>query len=161
MILMKDKELKILIPGCGNAYEAEYLFENGFTNVFIIEISKQAILSFSKRCPLFPIQNIIHADFFDLMDSFDLIIEQTFFCAIQPNLRNDYVSHMTNLLKPNGKLVGLMFHAELYSEHPPFGGYKEEYEALFKPHFNTVKMEITAESIKEREGRELFIEIYS
>ena len=56
---IKDKELKILIPGCGNAYEAEYLFENGFTNVFIIEISKQAILSFSKRCPLFPIQNII------------------------------------------------------------------------------------------------------
>jgi len=32
-----NKDLKILIPGCGNAYEAEYLVDNGFKNVFLID----------------------------------------------------------------------------------------------------------------------------
>ena len=27
-----NKNIKILIPGCGNAHEAEYLFKNGFKN---------------------------------------------------------------------------------------------------------------------------------
>jgi len=27
---LEDKSIKILIPGAGNAYEAEYLFLNGF-----------------------------------------------------------------------------------------------------------------------------------
>ncbi|MCB0465166.1 MAG: SAM-dependent methyltransferase, partial [Aequorivita sp.] len=30
---LSDKNLKILIPGGGNSYEAEYLFESGFNNV--------------------------------------------------------------------------------------------------------------------------------
>ena len=46
---LKEKDLKILIPGCGNAYEAEYLFEKGFKNVFIVEISQKAIDSFTTR----------------------------------------------------------------------------------------------------------------
>ena len=31
---LEDKNLKILIPGAGNAYEAEYLFKQGFTSYF-------------------------------------------------------------------------------------------------------------------------------
>ena len=154
-----DKDAKILIPGCGSAYEGEYLISKGFTNVTLLDVSEETKNSFLKRVPNF--DNFIVGDFFKLESQYDYIIEQTFFCAINPNLRKEYVKKMSELLSTNGKLVGLMFHAELYSEHPPFGGYKEEYEALFEPHFNTVKMEITAESIKEREGRELFIEIYS
>jgi len=30
-----NKKLKILIPGAGNSYEAEYLFNNGEVNAFI------------------------------------------------------------------------------------------------------------------------------
>ena len=36
---LSDKSIKILIPGCGNAYEAHYLFEKGFKNVFVIDLS--------------------------------------------------------------------------------------------------------------------------
>ena len=32
---IKDKNLRILIPGAGNAYEAEYIFKEGFKNVFV------------------------------------------------------------------------------------------------------------------------------
>ncbi len=30
---LKNKNLKILITGCGNAYEAEWLLQNDFNNV--------------------------------------------------------------------------------------------------------------------------------
>ena len=35
---LQNKNLKILIPGAGNAYEAEYLFEQGFKNVYVLDI---------------------------------------------------------------------------------------------------------------------------
>lgn len=56
---LKDKNLRILVPGCGNAYEAEYLWENGFKNTFIVEISQLAIDSFLKRYPNFPVEHIL------------------------------------------------------------------------------------------------------
>ena len=35
---LTDKSALILIPGGGNSYEAEYLHEKGFTNVFVVDI---------------------------------------------------------------------------------------------------------------------------
>jgi hypothetical protein len=37
---LKDKDIAILIPGCGNTYEAAYLLEQGFTNVTVIDIAQ-------------------------------------------------------------------------------------------------------------------------
>ena len=45
---LTNKELKILIPGGGNSYEVEYLFNKGFTNVFVIDLSKTAIENIKK-----------------------------------------------------------------------------------------------------------------
>ena len=104
---LENKEIKILIPGGGNSYEAEYLFNNGFENVFVVDVSKSAIENIQERIPNFPSKHLINGDLFELENKFDLIIEQTFFCAINPNLREAYVVKMDELLKPNGKLVGL------------------------------------------------------
>ena len=153
---LSDKNIKILIPRCGNAYEAEYLIENGFTNVFIVEIAKGAIDSFVERYPKFPKKNIIHSDFFEIDDQFDLIIEQTFFCAINPELRQQYVKQMTKLLKSNGKLAGLLFNTD-FAGGPPFGGDKKEYLGLFSDAFNIDVMSESYNSIKPRQGKELFI----
>ncbi len=35
---LDNKKLKILIPGGGNSYEAEYLFEKGFKNVYVVAV---------------------------------------------------------------------------------------------------------------------------
>ena len=59
-----DLNIKILIPGCGNAYEAEYLFNKGFKNVFIVDYSQIAISNLIKRIPDFPIFNAVCDDFF-------------------------------------------------------------------------------------------------
>lgn len=154
---LTDKSIRILVPGCGNAYEAEYLWENGFENTFIVEISSLAIASFQKRYPSFPTSHIFHADFFELDERFDLVLEQTFFCAIEPTKRPAYARKMSEVLNPNGKLVGLLFDFPLETG-PPFGGSQTEYEGYFKPYFNIKRLERAHNSIKPRAGREFFVQ---
>ena len=66
---------------------------------------------------------------------------------------------MHQLLKVDGKLMGLLFDAPLYANRPPFGGSKKEYSALFKADFTVLKMEKCYNSIKSRAGRELFVKL--
>lgn len=153
---LTDKKMRILIPGCGNAHEAEYLWEKGFSNTFIVEIAALAVDSFLKRYPKFPKNQIIIGDFFELQDQFDLIVEQTFFCALDPAMRSKYVEKMAELLKPGDKLVGVLFNRP-FEGGPPFGGNGEEYENLFKNFFYFKTFETAYNSIAPRAGTELFI----
>lgn len=156
---LDDKSLHILIPGCGNAYEGEYLLEKGFSNTFLIDLSETALKSLKKRVPEFPDSRLIHGDFFAHEGDYDLIIEQTFFCALDPALRRKYAEKMHALLKPGGKLVGLLFDDPLNEDHPPFGGNREEYITYFEDLFEILHFETAENSIVPRLGRELFIEL--
>ncbi|WP_296385137.1 methyltransferase domain-containing protein [Winogradskyella sp.] len=153
---LEDKTLKILIPGAGNSYEAEYLWENGFKNVYVLDFAKQPLDNLKHRVENFPEVQLLHSDFFELNDSFDLILEQTFFCALSPIHRKDYVKKMCQLLKPNGRLVGLLFDFKLTESGPPYGGSLSEYTSLFKEFFKIKTLENSINSIKERQGKELF-----
>jgi len=128
---LKNYNLKILIHGCGNAHEAEYLVEKGFKNVFLLDISPLALDNFKKRLPKFPKSHLICEDFFNYQNQYDLIFEQTFFCAINPSLRSDYAKHIAKLLYPKGKIVGLLFNDKLNLDHPPFGGDKKNIYIIF------------------------------
>lgn len=153
---LTDKNLKILIPGGGNSYEAEYLHYNGFKNVYVVDLSKTALDNFKKRVPSFPSTHMIYDNFFNLEISFDLIIEQTFFCAIDPNLRFSYSKKVSELLCKNGKLVGLLFDDTFSNDTPPFGGSKIEYLGYFQPYFEILIMETAYNSHPKRANRELF-----
>jgi SAM-dependent methyltransferase len=163
---IENKQIFILIPGAGNSYEAEYLVNNGFTNVFVCDFASAPFDNLLKRCPAIKKENLLVADFFELgtsqkkvLPEFDLIIEQTFFCAIHPSLRKNYFEKMHQLLKPGGKLVGLLFNEPLNSDKPPFGGSADEYRNYFKKLFRINVFETAYNSIKPREGRELFINL--
>lgn len=153
---LKYKTIKILIPGCGNAYEAEYLFNLGFSNVFVVDLSKIPLDNLLNRVPEFPTKNLIQADFFDLNEHFDLILEQTMFCAINPELRDAYAKKTAELLTTNGKLVGVFFNRD-FNGGPPFGGTKVEYYRYFSKYFSSVTIEPCYNSIKPRIGSEVFI----
>jgi thiopurine S-methyltransferase len=151
-----DKNLKILIPGGGNSYEAEYLWKTGFKNIYVLDIASQPLHNLKQRLPDLQNNQILNKDFFDLNNSFDLIIEQTFFCALHPSLRKKYALKMNDLLKLNGKIVGLLFDFELTDQGPPYGGNKAEYLNLFAPVFKIKTLERSYNSIKPRQGKELF-----
>jgi len=156
---LKIKSCAILIPGAGNAYEAEYLVEHGFQNVFVCDLAQEPLDNLAKRCPKLDQKNLIKADFFDLSPSehqYDIIVEQTFFCALDPSLRKNYFVKMKELLKPGGKLIGLLFDCS-FEVSPPFGGTKEEYEKYFSGLFKVKKFELCYNSIAPRQGREIFM----
>ncbi|MBL0328818.1 MAG: methyltransferase domain-containing protein [Bacteroidetes bacterium] len=154
---LTDKSISILIPGAGNSYEAEYLFKNGFKNVTIIDLSEEPLKNIQKRIPDFPKENLIVGDFFEHHNHYDLILEQTFFCAINPSLRQAYAKKMHELLNNKGKLVGVLFNDVLNIDKPPFGGNKEEYISYFNPYFHFKTFDSCYNSIKPRANRELFI----
>ncbi len=157
---LKDKGTKILIPGAGNAYEAEYLFASGFLNTYILDIAHEPLEQFAERNPDFPPDQIIYGDFFQHQGKYDLILEQTFFCSFPPlrERRTAYAKKMSDLLHPKGKLVGLWFDFPLTGdmEKRPFGGSKSEYLEYFTPHFFIKTFEPAYNSISPRMGNELF-----
>lgn len=84
---LEDKTIRILVPGAGNAYEVEYLFEQGYNNVSLIDFAETPIENFKKRLPDFPRNQVFKEDFFEHNEKYNLIIEQTipshlFFFAI-------------------------------------------------------------------------------
>ncbi len=153
---LENKELKILIPGAGNGYEVEYLFKSGFKDLTVIDIAAQPLKNLQDRIPDFPKDKLIQTDFFEHNVKYNLIIEQTFFCALSPNLRKNYVSKMNDLLFDYGKIIGLLFDFELTDQGPPFGGSLKEYLELFSKYFKIKTLEKCYNSIKPRNGKELF-----
>lgn len=157
---LDDKTLNILVPGAGNAYEAEYLWLKGFENVVIIDISEIPLKAFKKRNPDFPNGQLIHGNFFEHKGTYDRILEQTFFCSFVPTTENRsaYAQQMAALLKPEGRLVGVWFDFPMTRdmEKRPFGGDKSLYLSYLSPYFETVVFERCYNSIQPRQGKELF-----
>ena len=154
---LKNKDLKILIPGAGYGYEAIYLFENGFKNTYVLDIARQPLENIRSRCPGFPEDQLIEQDFFSAnLNNFDLVIEQTFFCALDPGLRPAYADRMHQIIKDGGKLAGLFFDFPLTEHGPPYGGSQSEYEKLFEPLFKIKILERAHNSLAPRQGNELF-----
>lgn len=155
---LQDPAMHLLIPGAGRGYEARYLFEKGFSNVWVCDWAPQAKRAFLQAHPNFPEAQFLVADFFSLDLQVDLILEQTFFCAILPAQRPSYVKKAHELLRPGGKIAGLLFAEPFPFEGPPFGGTKTAYLPLFEAYFFVARMDITDASIRPRAQRELFFE---
>lgn len=146
---IENKNLKILIPGCGNGLELNYLQNTGFNSIFGLDFAENGLKT-NKEIKIYV------EDFFTHIIQYDLIIEQTFFCALNPVLRKKYVKKMHDLLNANGKLIGLLFQFPLTEKGPPFGGSKNEYIELFSPFFEINILKTAHNSIKPRQNNELF-----
>ncbi|WP_395066312.1 hypothetical protein [Flavobacterium sp.] len=88
---IKDKSIKVLIPGAGNGYEFEYLLNNGFENVFVLDFAQSPLDNIQNRVQNCSKNQLIKSDFFEHDNQYDLLTEQTFFCALEPSLRENYI----------------------------------------------------------------------
>ncbi len=159
--LLSDKHIRVLIPGCGNAHEAAYMLENGFANMTVIDIAPAPVKALAERLSHFVEKGylqVICGDFFDLSGAYDLILEQTFFCALLPEQRKAYAIKTHSLLAEGGVLAGLLFNRD-FEDGPPFGGNAEEYITYFKPVYAKVDMQPCNTSAPPRAGTELWIEL--
>ena len=150
-----DRDIRILIPGAGNSYEAAYLAGQAFGDVTVIDFAPSLVEKLKEQFKYTRIK-VVCEDFFEHQGSYDLVLEQTFFCAIPPEKRPGYVKHMYSLIKPGGRLAGVLFD-RTFPSGPPFGGSKEEYETLFSPLFDIHTLQACYNSHPARQGCELFI----
>jgi SAM-dependent methyltransferase len=146
-------ETRILIPGCGSAYEAVYLSEQGF-DVLAIDFSPAAVEAARKNLGRF--DSIVRlADFFafDAGQPFGVIYERALLCALPRKMWGSYVGRCAELLNPGGVIAGFYFFADTPSG-PPFGTTQAELDGLMRPLFERVEDRQVADSIAVFEGKE-------
>jgi SAM-dependent methyltransferase len=156
---IQNKDLAILIPGCGNSYEAAYLLEQGFTNVTVIDIAPTLVYNLTEKFKNNTNITILLGDFFEHQGQYDLIIEQTFFCALPLKMRQKYVWKQHQLLSNQGLLSGVLFNRS-FEVSPPFGGTLAEYAQLFQHSFAINRLEVAQNSVVKRQNAELFFEFH-
>ena len=140
----QKKPLSICILGAGNGWDALYFAEKGH-EVTAVDFADSAITNMTNSAKKKNLNlNILHEDIFNLEKlydaQFDIVLEYTCYCAIDPNKRTNYIEMVNTLLKPSGKLVGILFpiDKELDGNGPPFGVDINTTMALFSKYFTLV-----------------------
>lgn len=144
---------RILVPGCGSAYEAAFLHERGF-DVLAVDFSPAAVDAARKNLGAFG--HIVRlADFFtlDAAGRFDVIYERAFLCALPRKMWTQYAAQCADLLNPNGVIAGFFFFADT-PRGPPFGTTQSELDALMAERFERMDDCPVADSIAIFEGKE-------
>lgn len=153
------KDAAILIPGAGTSMEGIEMARMGFTNLTFVDLSQEALFHLQKQIEAEGLGKdfrYLCEDFFAMKGQYDVIMEQTFFCAIDPTQRVAFVHKIYQLLKDGGTWFGVLFNHYFEKAGPPFGGSEKEYNSLFSRKLNIKEMSICKESILPRAGNELF-----
>ena len=158
---LKERK-KILIPGSGRGHDALFLSKQNH-DIFANDFSKEAIkyLNIKAKELKLPIKTICQ-NFFSLSSYYgmmDIVLEYTFFCAINPKLRLKYIKEVSRLLKKNGLFVGILLpiNKDANEGGPPYAvNYKKTLED-FKKYFELLECKKSELSIKPRKNNEVFV----
>jgi SAM-dependent methyltransferase len=148
-----------LVPGCGHGHDARALAAAGFEvtaiDVVPAAIEKARSLARAERVRV----RFEAADFFSLpaalQGPYDWLFEHTFFCAIDPARRDEYVRIAAERIRPGGHLLGVFYNIQPETG-PPFGTTRAELLARFAPAF-TLEHESVPRSYENRTGKELLM----
>jgi hypothetical protein len=146
----------VLIPGCGNAWEARWLAERGRT-VRAIDFAPAAVES--ARAALGTYAGVVEeADFYAYTPPFApaWVYERAFLCALPKSLRASYAVRMAELLQPGALLAGYFFIGET-PKGPPFAIARDELDGLLTPFFTLVDDQPVGDSLPVFAGRERWL----
>ncbi len=97
------------------------------------------------------------ADIFKIPEScngtFDYVLEHTCFCALHPDLREDYVGLAARLLRPGGRFIALLWAHNEWGG-PPYRVSRQEIFNLFSPAFDLTELLRTPHSHPSRRNEE-------
>ncbi len=148
---------KTLVPGCGRGHEVIFLAENGF-EVTAVDYSAGAVNHLNSVIQKRQLNSqILYLDFFALDSThdgiYDLLIEQTFFCAISPVQRPLYVATVARALRKGGMIAGLFYHTG-QEGGPPFNTTREDIINHFSDSFEIKELDQAMNSAEERKEKE-------
>lgn len=145
---------RILVPGCGSAYEAKYLSDAGF-EVTAVDISIEAVEK-AKETIGNSVAKIELNDFFEMSEknSFHYIYERAFLCSFNPSLREKYYAKCLELLKADGQIFGFFFIDREKEEGPPFPISMKNLASLMQEDFALIEDEAHEKGLPVFEGCE-------
>lgn len=152
------KGLTVLSPGCGTGSDAVAIAQRG-ANVLAVDWSPSAEKELAHKWTATPATSgggleFVSGDFFAIPPRpVDCVAEHTFFCAIDPSARPQYVQRIAEWVKQGGFVVGNFFilseqeasalpgfSLTQSGEGPPFATTVFQLETLFSPFFRTVEL---------------------
>ncbi|XP_025801522.1 thiocyanate methyltransferase 1-like [Panicum hallii] len=104
---------RVLVPGCGGGHDVVE-FSTPDRYVVGLDVSGTALKKAKElysSAPNAEFFEFVKADFFNWVptESFDIIFDYVFFCAVHPSLRSAWAKRMDYYLKPEGELITLMY----------------------------------------------------
>ena len=143
----------VLIPGCGSAWEAGFLAQQGWP-VTALDFSPQAVARAGEVLHGLAV-DLVCDDFFTFEPRrpHPIIYERAFLCALPRKLWDDWGLRVAGLLPRGGVLVGFFFVCDQL-KGPPFGILPDQLQALLAPNFDCVTDVPASDSIPVFAGRE-------
>ena len=155
--MLKLNKMRILVPGCGFAHDAAYLAEQGH-KVTAIDLSQEAIDQAKTMYGHIENLTLIAGDVFseshDFTNSFDIVVEHTFYCAVTPSWRDKIIQHWKSWLVDRGHIMGVFFVVPKRTG-PYFGGSEWELREKLKKDFDFLHWNRSKLSPEWRFGAEL------
>lgn len=152
---------RAVVPGVGRGYEAALLAEYGFSVVGVDCAAPALVDAMRIHATLAHKIKWIEEDFFAFAQhqtmAFDLFVEHTFFCAISPSLRSDYMDAAATLLCSGGYFIGVFFAHGAPGGPPWTTSYDNLMGYLKKSVFEVEWLDDIANSISDRKGQELLL----
>lgn len=159
---------RALVLGCGRGHEAialTRLAPRG-ARVSALDIAPTAVRVTTEAATAAGLTDRLTVHQIDLFDdsgreplttaAYDLVLEHTCYCAIDPRRRDDYVQVVRRVLKPNGHFVGL-FYTHDYPDGPPFAATIGEVRDRLGAAFTIEHEEVPRDSILTRAGFEWLV----
>lgn len=149
---------RIIVLGAGRGHDARMLARHGF-QVTAVDFAASAVQAMRQLDdPRYPV-TIVEADLFELpfkiFGHFDLVLDYTCYCAIDPGRRDEYADVVTRLLRSEGRLVMLAFPIGRRGGGPPFVVQPNEIIAAFTMRgFHLDLHEQPGDSVPSRQGIE-------
>jgi thiopurine S-methyltransferase len=152
-VLRHPTPLPTLIPGCGSAYEAGWLAEQGWP-VTALDFSPLAVDAARRVLGAAPV-DLKCADFFNFQPTaaYQLIYERAFLCGLPRKRWVDWAHRLGELLPSGGLLAGFFFVCDQV-KGPPFGINRPELDALLNTNFERYEDAAVDDSIPVFAGRE-------
>lgn len=156
---LKLTRSRVLVLGAGSGSDAAYFAEQGHI-VTAVDFSAEAVTAAKAKYADLTNLRFMQSDIFNLPTSmngqFDLIVEHTCYCAIDPTRRNELVRIWRRLLADNGHVLGVFFAIDKRSG-PPFGGSEWEIRARLSKGFQPLYWLRWHQSVADRLGTELLV----
>lgn len=155
---------RVLVPGCGTGQEVRFLAELDYV-VLGADIAPLAVLRAQELVAGRPNAAILCIDLLDPatqvgVTPVDWAFDQTFFCALPPERRDEWAAALRRWIVPAGELLALAFRTE-NQDRPPYDSPPDVMLTILqKAGFEQLEVRpLDAESHPARRGRETLVRV--